>query len=84
MPTTWSSRSTYGITIWIPNSAIRRRACGANVGEVRPAEVRLAEVRPAEVRGDIGISCPPSVPGINTLPERFQVIWIGHLESDFL
>jgi len=74
MPTTWSSRSTYGITIWIPNSAIRRRACGANVGEVRPAEVR----------GDIGISCPPSVPGINTLPERFQVIWIGHLESDFL
>jgi hypothetical protein len=47
------------------------------------AEARPAEVRPTEVCGErlllFLLPLPPSVPGIDTLPEDFQVVWIGHL-----
>ena len=73
-PLGWEHVNLTGDYVW---STDQRRA-NADGYEVRPAEVRRAEVRLAKVRFN-WVLLSPSIPGIDTLPKRFQVICIGHL-----
>ena len=60
----------------------------AEVGpaEVGPAEVGLAEVDkidtiPSWGRYWVQVVFPPSVPGLNALPEYLQMLFVGHRSS---
>ena len=48
------------------------------VAEDRPAEVRPAEFRVAEVRLGQALFPPPGVPIIDALPEKFEMLFVGH------
>jgi len=73
-PLGWEHVNLTGDYVW---STDQRRA-NADGYEVRPADVRRAEVRLAKVRFN-WVLLSPSIPGIDTLPKRFQVICIGYL-----
>ena len=83
-PLGWEHVNLTGDYVWSTD----QRTANADGYEVRPAEVRPVEVRPVEVRlSEVRLAkvrfnwvlLSPSIPGIDTLPKRFQVICIGHL-----
>jgi len=52
--------------------------------EVNPTEVQSAEVRPDKI-SRIRILRPPLVPGIHTLFQNGEVLFVGHqLSSEFI